>query len=59
MTLARAAPACTVTALAPARARSGPQEFGDRFDFVRHGADALGLTVGVPGRAPLVPAMLP
>ena len=48
-----------MTALAPARARSGPQEFGNRFDFVRHGADALGLTVGVPGRAPLVPAMLP
>jgi hypothetical protein len=52
-------PACTATALAPARARSGPQEFGNRFDFARRGADALGLTVGVPGQAPLVQAALP
>jgi len=43
----------------PRGPRSGPQEFGDRFDFARHGADALGLTVGVPGQAPLVQAMLP
>jgi hypothetical protein len=50
---------CTATALAPARARTGPQEFGDRFSFTRRGADALGLTVGVPGQAPLVQAALP
>ena len=51
--------ACTPTALAPARSRSGPQEFGNRFDFTRRGADALGLTVGAPGQAPLVQAALP
>ena len=42
--------ACTSTALAPARSRSGTAEFGNRFDFARGGADALGLTVGAPGR---------
>jgi hypothetical protein len=51
--------ACTPTALLPALRRSGPGEFGDRFGFTRRGADALGLTVGAPGLAPLVQAALP
>jgi len=51
--------ACTPSALPPALRRSGPGEFGNRFGFTRRGADALGLTVGAPGRAPLVQAALP
>ncbi len=50
---------CTPRTLAPDRSRSGPQEFGNRFDFTRGGADALGLTIGAPGQPALLTATLP
>jgi hypothetical protein len=51
--------ACTWTTLAPARRRSGPGEFGNRFYVDRNQADALGLRAGAPGQPPLLEATLP
>jgi len=49
---------CTPRPLAPDNSRSGPQEFGNRFDFTSGGADALGLTIGTAD-APQLTASLP
>jgi hypothetical protein len=58
-TIARcAAGTCTPTTISPARARSGPRTFGDRFDFDARGADSLALAAAADG-APLFDAALP
>jgi hypothetical protein len=53
-----AAGTCTPTTLTPARGRSGPGTFGDRFDFDARGADSLALAAAAGG-APLFEAALP
>jgi hypothetical protein len=50
---------CTSRPLPAARSRSGSQLFGNRFDFTRGTADALGLSAVAPGGAPLFDAALP
>ena len=50
---------CTPTPLRPARARSGPQDFGDRFDFSRGDASSLGLRAVTPEGFEVFAAELP
>jgi hypothetical protein len=49
---------CTGQTLHPTSSRSGPQTFGQRFDYEINGADAVGLAAGEPG-ATLFDARLP
>jgi hypothetical protein len=50
---------CVTTPLAPARSRSGPELFGDRFDVDIQGRLALALAVADTDGTPLVQAALP
>jgi hypothetical protein len=50
---------CTTTAISPARGRSGPQQFGDRFDVDIQGRLALALTAADTDGTPLIQASLP
>jgi hypothetical protein len=59
-TISRCAGAvCTPTPLTPARARSGNQLFGDRFDFARGDASSLGLHAATPEGFAVLDAELP
>lgn len=49
---------CTGATLHPTRARSGPQTFGQRFDYEIRGADAVGLAAATAA-GPLFAAALP
>jgi hypothetical protein len=49
---------CAGQTLHPTSARSGPQTFGQRFDYEIKGADVVGLAAGEPG-ATLFDALLP
>src|SRR4051794_26459505 len=50
---------CAARALKPARARSGPQRFGARFDYRIQGADAVQLQAHDADGTPLLEAALP
>ncbi|MEA2148294.1 MAG: hypothetical protein QOD69_124 [Solirubrobacteraceae bacterium] len=49
---------CTGATLHPTRSRSGPQTFGQRFDYEIRGADSVGLSAATAA-APLLEAALP
>jgi hypothetical protein len=50
---------CTPTTLTPARSRSGPRDFGDRFDFDRDNATSLALRAATPEGFDVFNAELP
>jgi hypothetical protein len=59
-TISRCAGAtCSPTPLRPSRFRSGPQDFGDRFDFTRGDASSLGLRAVTPEGFEVFAAELP
>lgn len=59
-TIARCAGAeCTPRTLAPARSRSGPQLFGNRFEFSRGNASSLALRAATPEGFEVLSAELP
>ena len=50
---------CAAQPLRPARSRSGPQDFGSRFDFDAQGAPAIRLGAATADGTPLIQATLP
>jgi hypothetical protein len=50
---------CASSPLLPARARSGDQQFGNRFDLRNEGHTAIGLAVADADGTPLLTAALP
>src|SRR3954451_10043272 len=59
-TISRCAGAvCTPTTRRPARLRSAPQDFGNRFDFARAGASSLQLRAATPEGFEVLSAELP